>query len=290
MPTRIFIHLHVVISESALFVGQCAIDQHFELLDCERLKSKNLRSRHECAVNIKEWIVSGRADEAESPCLDVWQENVLLRLVEMMDLINEQDRLSPGRAQTICGCSDNPAHFGDIAFYAADPDELCVRHFRNDPSQCGLAAAGRPGENHRGQTIGFNGTAQQFARRQDVLLADELVERARTHARGKRRTIGALDFDVLLVLEKILHEGNYRLNTESAPDFRNDRRFRGLNGFRTAQARVDSNARVLDCPLNTRIDAKIPETEIVKLLCISCVSWANPCLVAYYLEVEGHDK
>jgi hypothetical protein len=42
-----------------------------------------------------------------------------------------------------------------------------------------------------------------------VLLADELIERARTHARGKRRTIGALDFDIFVISEKILHEGNY---------------------------------------------------------------------------------
>jgi hypothetical protein len=39
-----------------------------------------------------------------------------------------------------------------------------------------------------------------------VLLADELIERARTHARGKRRTIGALDCDIFVISEKILHK------------------------------------------------------------------------------------
>jgi hypothetical protein len=42
-----------------------------------------------------------------------------------------------------------------------------------------------------------------------VLLADKFIERAWTHARGKRRTIGALDFDIFAISEKILHEGNY---------------------------------------------------------------------------------
>jgi hypothetical protein len=102
------------------------------LLDCEWLKSKNLRPRHQRAVHIKKRIVGGRPDEPESSCLDVRQENVLLRLVEMMNFINKQDRLSPGRAQTIHGCGDDPAHFGDIAFHAADPGEFCVRHLRND--------------------------------------------------------------------------------------------------------------------------------------------------------------
>src|SRR6266513_2860671 len=86
-PSRVLVHLHVVISKSALFVGQRAIDQHFELLDCERLKSKNLRPRHECAIYVKERVVSSGADETKSPGLDVWQEHVLLCLVEMMDLI-----------------------------------------------------------------------------------------------------------------------------------------------------------------------------------------------------------
>jgi hypothetical protein len=42
-----------------------------------------------------------------------------------------------------------------------------------------------------------------------VFLADEFIERARTHARGKRCTIGALDFDIFVISEKILHERNY---------------------------------------------------------------------------------
>ena len=31
----------------------------------------------------------------------------------------------------------------------------------------------------------------------------------RAHARGKRRTIGALDLDIFVIFEKILHWGNY---------------------------------------------------------------------------------
>ena len=43
----------------------------------------------------------------------------------------------------------------------------------------------------------------------NVLLADKFLQRARTHARGERRTIGARNFDVFAISEKILHEGNY---------------------------------------------------------------------------------
>src|SRR2546423_11624967 len=102
------------------------------MLDCERLKSKNLRTGHQRAIYIKERIVGRRADEEESPRLDIGQENVLLRLVEMLDLINEQDRLLPGCAEAIRGRGNDTAHLGDIAFHAADPDEFCVRLLRND--------------------------------------------------------------------------------------------------------------------------------------------------------------
>jgi hypothetical protein len=114
------------------------------LLDCERLKSKNLRPRHERAVHIKERIVGGRSDETKSPCLDVGQENVLLRLVKMMNLINKQDRLSPGCAQAIGGGSNDTTHLGDIAFDAADPDKFCVRHLRDDSSSVVLPLPGGP--------------------------------------------------------------------------------------------------------------------------------------------------
>jgi hypothetical protein len=42
-----------------------------------------------------------------------------------------------------------------------------------------------------------------------VLLTDKLIERARAHARGKRRAIGTHNFDTLVIPEKILHERNY---------------------------------------------------------------------------------
>jgi hypothetical protein len=42
-----------------------------------------------------------------------------------------------------------------------------------------------------------------------VLLANEFIECARSHARSERRIIITLEFDVFAVLEKILHEGNY---------------------------------------------------------------------------------
>ena len=42
-----------------------------------------------------------------------------------------------------------------------------------------------------------------------MLLADKFIERARAHPRCKGRTIGAHEFDIFAISEKILHKGNY---------------------------------------------------------------------------------
>lgn len=93
MPPGVLVDLNVVISKASLFVGQRAINQLFELLNVERLQPKNLRARDKGTGYIKERVVSSCADEPKISSLDVRQENVLLRFVEVVDLIDEQDRL-----------------------------------------------------------------------------------------------------------------------------------------------------------------------------------------------------
>ena len=148
MTACFLVDLHVVISKPALFVSECAVDQLFKLLHAERFESKNLRARDERAVHVKEWVVCGRADQAEISSFDIRQKNILLRLAEMMDLVNEQDCPLPRRAETIRRSSDDAAHFGHITFHAADSNKFGVRHFRNHSGQRGLAASRRPGKNH----------------------------------------------------------------------------------------------------------------------------------------------
>ena len=102
----------------------------------------------------------------------------------MMNLINKEDRPLSGRAETITGRGEHTAHFADVAFHPANPNKFGMGQLRNHARQGGLAAAGRPVENHRGQTISFDRPAQQFARRKNVLLADKFLEQARSHPRG----------------------------------------------------------------------------------------------------------
>ena len=118
----------------------------------------------------------------------------------MMNLIDEQDGLLPRCAETIRGRRKHASHFGDVAFHAADPNKFCVRHLCDDLRQRGFAGAGRPVQNHRWQTISFDRPAQEFARPENVFLADEFFERARPHPSGERRS-SICSFNLLRFLE-----------------------------------------------------------------------------------------
>jgi hypothetical protein len=139
--------------------------------------------------------------------LDVRQKDVLLRFVEVMDLVDEQDRFAAGGAKTVLGRGDDFAHLGDVAFDAAEALELRVGHVGDDVSQCRFASSGWAGEDEGGKAIGFNGAAQKFSRRKDVFLADELIEGSWAHAGGEGSR-SADGFFVRLVggLKQVLHE------------------------------------------------------------------------------------
>src|SRR5215469_2593231 len=118
----------------------------------------------------------------------------------MMDLIDEQDRFSSRRAQTIRGRGQHAAHLGNITLYTADPNEVRMRHLSDDSRQRGLTTTRRPVENYRRQAISFNRATQKFSRRKDMFLADKFLQRVRPYPCGQRRS-GVCRFVFLRLLE-----------------------------------------------------------------------------------------
>ena len=79
------------------------------------------------------------------------------------------------------------ADVGDAGEHGVDGDEVGAGGVGDDARQGGLAGAGRAVEDDRAELVGLDGAAQEPPGPDDVLLADELVEGARAHARGQRR-------------------------------------------------------------------------------------------------------
>ena len=200
------VHFDFVIPESALLVGEGPVNQLFELFHAQRLQLENLGTRNQRAVHVKERIVGGGPDEAEISAFHIRQENVLLRLVEMMNLVDEHDRGAPGSALPVAGGCNHPPHLGHVAFHSAQADKLRIGQRRHDPCQGGFARAGWAGKDDGGKSVCLDGPAQQFARGEDMLLADKFVQGAWPHARGQwssRRL--TLRFVLFLFPKEILH-------------------------------------------------------------------------------------
>ncbi len=76
--------------------------------------------------------------------------------------------------------------FLDAGKHGGKLDELGLGDVGDDLGERGLAGAGRAPENHRSRVVALDLHAQRFAGADQVLLADEFVERAGTHAIGER--------------------------------------------------------------------------------------------------------
>ena len=194
------------------------------MLHAQRFELKDLRTRDERTVDVEKRIVSGRSNQPQVSTFDIGQENILLRFVEMMDFVDKQNRFLSGSAKTI-GCrGDHTPHFRDIAFHTAQAHEPGVRHVGDDMRKGCLAGPRRPGENHGGQTVGFDRAAQQLARRENMFLADKFLERPRPHAGGERRSAGrAGKIDIFLFAKEIVHGKKYGGAGASASQFQSMR-------------------------------------------------------------------
>jgi len=116
----------------------------------------------------------------------VRQERVLLALVEAVHLVDEDDRAPALRPRRL-GALDGIAN----VLYAAEDgrhgDELGIEGIGHEARQRRLADAGRTPEDHRMQAPRFEGDTQRPARAEQMLLADDLVERLRAQPLGERR-------------------------------------------------------------------------------------------------------
>ena len=187
MRQRVVVNLHVELAVAALGVGQGLARDGEEVVLRQRLELEDAAAADQRLVDLEVGVLGGRADQDHRAVLDPRQQRVLLRLVEAVDLVHEEDGALAELAAALLRVGDGGADVGHAGQHRVDGDEVRPRGVGDDPRQRGLARARRPVEDHRAELVGLDGAAQQPARPHDVLLADELVQRARAHPRGERR-------------------------------------------------------------------------------------------------------
>src|SRR5690606_12715196 len=135
-------------------------------------------------------VLGGRPDQRDHAFFDVRQERILLRLVEAMDLVAEEDRAAPFGGEALLRFTDDLAHARHAFGHGAEDHEGLVGVVRDEPGEGRLAAARRAPQHHAPHLAALDRLAQRLARAEQVLLAEELVQGLRPQEVGERRLGG----------------------------------------------------------------------------------------------------
>ncbi len=161
------------------------VEQHPDLVRRERVELIHASPRDQRRVDLEIRVLGRRADQSHEAVLDRRQQRVLLGLVEAVDLVEEEDRGAAGGGEALASPLDHGPDLGPACLHRALLLERRVGGLRHQPGQRRLAAPRRPVEDHRVRPALLERAAQRRARPEQPFLADELVERARAHARGQ---------------------------------------------------------------------------------------------------------
>ena len=169
--------------------GSCerALQDRHQIGLGERAEHVDATAGEERAVDLERRVLGGGADQHDGALLDVGQEGVLLRPVEAVDLVHEQDRALAAPAALGLRLGHHLADLLHARHHRRERHEAGARHVGQEPRQRGLAGAGRAPEDHGVELALLEGPAQRLARRGQLRLADDLVEGLRAHAVGERR-------------------------------------------------------------------------------------------------------
>src|SRR5271155_2778406 len=113
------------------------------------------------------------------------QKRVLLRFIEAVHFIDEDDSAAPIVARGLRG-GHYLLDFLNPGEDRAEGNEIRTRAVGNHASESRFAAAGRAPKKHRANIVALNLHAQRFAGPKQIFLPDKFVGRLRTHAVRQR--------------------------------------------------------------------------------------------------------
>jgi len=127
---------------------------------------------------------------APMSALDVGQQHVLLRLVEAVDLIDEQAGPLAVVLQPSSGRIQHVPHVLHARSRRRELDEPPLRLVGDDLGQRRLADARWPVQDHRPEPVGLDEPSQQHPLADDLLLPDVVGQPPRPHPGSERSRSG----------------------------------------------------------------------------------------------------
>jgi hypothetical protein len=162
-----------------------ADDQRVERGLVQSFQQEDLASGQQGAVQLEAGVLGRRPDEHDRAVLHVREEAVLLRPVEPVDLVDEQQR-SPADLPPVLGGLEHLAQVGDPGERRGQRLELQVGLLRQQPGDRGLPTAGRPPQDPRDQPLPGDHAPDRGVGRQQVVLTDHVPESPGSQPVGQR--------------------------------------------------------------------------------------------------------
>ncbi len=176
--------------EAALLVLERPAHDRRDLVVGQRLEPPDPEARQQGGVHLEVGVLGRRADQRDRAVLDVRQQRVLLGLVEAVDLVDEQDRTPGFEREPVLRLGDGGPDLGHPGHDRGHRAELGADGVREQAGERRLAGARRAPQEQAREVTARDRAAEGAALADEVGLADELVERARAHARGERLPLG----------------------------------------------------------------------------------------------------
>lgn len=142
-----------------------------------------MAAAEERRVDVEAGIMRGGSDQADVARLHIGQEEVLLRFVKPVDLVDEEDGALGG---FVASKAQDVAHLGDIGEHGIDTHEFALGLGSDDFGQRSLAATGRAVKDEAAEVIRLNEAREEAACADDVILANYFLQTTRTHAHSQR--------------------------------------------------------------------------------------------------------
>ena len=195
-------------SEAAVCVFEGAAQDADEVFDAERLEDEDAQAREQRADDLEGGILSRRADEQDVSALDEREEGVLLRFVEAVDLVDEEERALARLGADLLRLLHQGAHLLDAGEDGGEGREAHPALCGDETCEGRLAAARRPPQDEALVLAGGDHALEDLALAEQLSLSDVLSDRARSHAvrEGRvQRRVGDRRGDALFLSEEVRH-------------------------------------------------------------------------------------
>src|SRR5207302_2020205 len=147
-----------------------------DLLAFERRDDHHLRPRKQRRVDFERRVLGRRADEDDVAGLDVRQKRVLLRFVEAMNFVDEDDGLRSTRLPFLARLLHQRADLLDAGAGGGEGDETRPSLVGDDARERGLAGTGRTPEDHGRDAVALDGGAEESSFAEQLIDTDDVFE------------------------------------------------------------------------------------------------------------------